>query len=240
VIPHAYGLATSFSAEYGRGGRVITFCAEYDALQGLGHACGHNLIATSSTASFLGVVAALRHYQIPGRVRLLGTPAEEGGGGKIKLIDAGAFSDVDAAMMIHPIPSSPSADGVAYGTCLAVTAFKCHFTGKAAHAGVLPWHGINAMDAASLAYVAVGLLRQQCRPTDRLNITLKQDEETTSNVISPRSIVDLGIRCKAAVELGILRDRVVKCMEGAALATGCAVEVREELVSIHLNGCYFY
>lgn len=240
MVPHAYGIATSFKAEYGSGGRLITFCAEYDALRGLGHACGHNLIATSSTASFLGVVAALRYYQIPGRVRLLGTPAEEGGGGKIKLINAGAFSEVDAAMMIHPIPSMPGADGVAYGNCLAVTNFKVHFMGKAAHAGVMPWQGINAMDAASLAYMAIGLLRQQCRPTDRLNITFKQDEETTCNIISPQSIVDLGIRCTSAVELDILRERVVKCMEGAALATGCAVEVRDELVGIYLNGWHSY
>lgn len=89
VTSHSYGLATSFLAEYGTGGRLVTFCAEYDALEGVGHACGHNLIATASIAAFLGAVAALKKFKIPGRVRFLGCPAEEGGGGKIKLIQAG-------------------------------------------------------------------------------------------------------------------------------------------------------
>jgi len=102
VTPHAYGLETAFEAEYGQGGRVVAFNVEYDALPGIGHACGHNLITTGSLAAFFGVVGALKKHGIPGRVRAIGTPAEEGGGGKIKLIDAGAYKNIDACLMTHP------------------------------------------------------------------------------------------------------------------------------------------
>lgn len=131
---------------------MITSCAEYDALPEIGHACGHNLIAPASVAAFLGVIAALKKSKAPGRVRILGIPAE-GGGGKIKLIEAGAFKNVGAALMVHPGPPAmvEGAAGIAYGTFLAATTASAHFTGKAAHAGAAPWMGVNAMDAAALA-----------------------------------------------------------------------------------------
>ncbi|TGO68938.1 hypothetical protein BOTNAR_0017g00010 [Botryotinia narcissicola] len=121
VTTGAYGVPTAFSAEYGSGGRLVVYNAEYDALPDIGHACGHNLIATASIASFLGLAAAIKENNIPGRVRLLGTPAEEGGGGKLKLIDAGAYKDVDACMMVHPSTRDPSHGlvGSAYSTTLA-------------------------------------------------------------------------------------------------------------------------
>ena len=101
VVPHAYGLETAFSCDVGSGGRLIIYNAEYDALPGVGHACGHNLIASSSFASFLGVAAALKQSGKPGRVRLLGTPAEEGGGGKLELIKNGAYEGADASLMVR-------------------------------------------------------------------------------------------------------------------------------------------
>lgn len=105
VKKHAYGLETSFEAEYGSGGRLVIICAEYDALPGIGHACGHNLIATSSIATFIAAAEAIKKYNIEGRLRILGTPAEEGGGGKAKLIDAGAFpEDTAAAIMVRRDP----------------------------------------------------------------------------------------------------------------------------------------
>ncbi|KAF7555667.1 hypothetical protein G7Z17_g1963 [Cylindrodendrum hubeiense] len=191
VVSHAYGLETSFLAEYGNGGRLVVFCAEYDALEGMGHACGHNLIATSSIAAFLGVVGELKRTKALGRVRLLGCPAEEGGGGKIKLIKAGAFKDVDAALMLHPIPpvnNSSSPDGVAYGTCLAGYRFKAIFKGKAAHAGSMPWLGNNALDAATLTYNAVSMLRQQVTPTDRINIIIREGG-LSSNIITDKTTI---------------------------------------------------
>lgn len=144
VTKHAYGLATAFVAEYGSGGRVVAFNAEYDALPGIGHACGHNLIATSSIGAFLGVVAALKASTLPGRVRLIGTPAEEDGGGKIKLIEAGAYEDVDACLMVHPAAHKRFPDGVtgvSYVTSNAIVKFRARFTGKPAHAAGAPWRG---------------------------------------------------------------------------------------------------
>ncbi|KAH7122068.1 metal-dependent amidase/aminoacylase/carboxypeptidase [Dactylonectria estremocensis] len=227
ITPHAYGLETSFLAEYGQGGRLVIFCAEYDALEGVGHACGHNLIATASIAAFLGVVAAIKTSQAPGRVRLLGCPAEEGGGGKIKLIEAGAFEHVDAALMLHPTPpedNMPNLDGISYGTCLAGCVFKVTFTGKAAHAGAMPWLGNNALDAATLSYNAVSMLRQQIMPTDRINIIIREGG-LSSNIIADKTSIEACTRSATLKHMISLTDRVYKCFEGAAIATGCQVEI---------------
>ncbi|KAF5665615.1 hypothetical protein FCIRC_10483 [Fusarium circinatum] len=224
VEKHAYGLETSFVAEYGQGGRLVTICSEYDALEGVGHACGHNLIATASIASFLGMAAALKQSGAPGRVRILGCPAEEGGGGKIKLMRAGAFKSVDAALMVHAstpldIPQPAGAEAVG-GRSVAI--FRGIFTGEPAHAGVVPWNGINALDAASLTYSAISMLRQQIRPTDRLNIYIKEGGQMT-NIITARSVVEVGVRTLTLGENQKLQERVRNCFKGAALATGCTV-----------------
>ncbi|KFZ10557.1 hypothetical protein V502_08054 [Pseudogymnoascus sp. VKM F-4520 (FW-2644)] len=229
VTRHAYGLPTAFSAEFGYGGRVLTFCAEYDALPGIGHACGHNLIAVSSVASFFGIAAALAASSIPGRVRLLGTPAEEGGGGKIRLINAGAFSDVDASMMIHPVGKDAipiGAAGIAYGTCLTGQISNVEFTGKAAHCGTAPWEGINALDAAALAYSAVGMLRQQMRPENRIGLVIKEGGQK-SNITTPHSTVEYSIRTRTLNEAKSMKTRVENCFRGAALATGCEVVFKD-------------
>ena len=228
VTPHAYGLETAFSAEYGNGsGRVVTYCCEYDALPQIGHGCGHNLIATSTIAAFLGVVSAIKLSGVGARVRLLGTPAEEGGGGKIKLVSAGAFQDVDAALMCHPFPVSSQSkgwDGVAYGNCLAVLAFRATFEGRAAHAAFSPWLGANALDAATLTYSAVSMLRQQTRPTDIVGLII-EDGGASSNIISERTVMSCNVRAKTLKNCVELLDRVHKCFEGAALATGCSLKL---------------
>ncbi|KAH8819139.1 hypothetical protein F5884DRAFT_759603 [Xylogone sp. PMI_703] len=222
---HAYAVPTAFLAEYGSGGRLVTFCAEYDALPGIGHACGHNLIATASVAAFFGLMAALKASAIPGRVRLLGTPAEEGGGGKIKLIEAGAFDDTDAALMIHPLPSLPNGiSGSSYSTCLAISHFGATLKGKAAHAGMAPWAGVNALDAATLAYTALGMLRQHIKPTERINVITRTDETAKENVIADRAKIECAVRARTLQELQALKDRALKCIEGAAIATGCSVD----------------
>lgn len=208
----------------------MVFCAEYDALEGMGHACGHNLIAISSIAAFLGVVAALKLSKAPGRVRLLGCPAEEGGGGKIKLIEAGAFKNVDAALMLHPTPpieNLSGLDGISYGTCLAGSRFKVTFTGKAAHAGAMPWLGNNALDAATLSYNAVSMLRQQVMPTDRINIIIREGG-LSSNIITDKATIDACTRSATLKDMLNLSARVYKCFEGAAIATACQVEITNE------------
>jgi amidohydrolase len=227
-------MATSFHAEYGSGGRVVTYNAEYDALPDIGHACGHNLIAMTSIASFLGVAAALRESKIPGRVRLIGTPAEEEGGGKLQIIAAGAYDDVDACLMIHPSPVNPGwaaeskITGTAYGKSLANKKFKATFKGKSAHAGMAPYQGVNALDAAVLAYNGVSVLRQQIRPYDRLHAIIP-DGGKQGNVITAKATAEYTARSATNKEVLALERRIKNCVHGAALATDCTVEV-EELV----------
>ncbi|EMR83611.1 hypothetical protein ACHAQE_002579 [Botrytis cinerea] len=228
VTTGAYGVPTAFSAEYGSGGRLVVYNAEYDALPDIGHACGHNLIATASIASFLGLAAAIKEHNVPGRVRLLGTPAEEGGGGKLKLIDAGAYKDVDACMMVHPSIRDPSHGrvGSAYSTTLANHKFKIHYTGKPSHAAMAPWEGINALDAVVLAYNAISVLRQQIKPYERINGVIESGG-TRPNIITASAGLVYYIRSATLKEADELKARAIKCFEGAAIATGCTVEFEE-------------
>ncbi|KAJ5365463.1 hypothetical protein N7517_008349 [Penicillium concentricum] len=229
VTRHAFGLQTSFLAEYGKGGRVVTFCAEYDALPDIGHGCGHNLIAVSSIAAFLGIVAVLQKFPLAGRVRLVGCPAEEGGGGKIDLIRAGAFAEVDAALMMHPTPPVnqflTEVAGISYGTCLSTCAFEATFSGKAAHAAAMPWDGINALDAATLSYAAVGMLRQHIKPSDRINIIMPEGG-IAQNIIPDKSRVGYNVRSEKVSDMEALRVRVENCFKGAATATGCTLDLK--------------
>lgn len=229
VTKHAYGLETSLSAEYGSGGRVVNFNCEYDALPGIGHACGHNLIAIGSIGGFLGTVAALKKYNIPGRVRLLGTPAEEGGGGKIKLINAGAYKDVNASFMTHPMSAlvmqTPRgvSKGIPFGTCVASIKFKATFTGRPAHGALSPHEGVNALDAAVLAYNGISMLRQQIKPYERIGGIILHGGEAP-NIITPLSTLNYNVRSATVDEARLLHKRVVSCFEGAAVSTGCKVE----------------
>ncbi|KAK3366177.1 hypothetical protein B0T24DRAFT_638181 [Lasiosphaeria ovina] len=228
VTAHAYGLATAFSAEFGSGGRLVIYNAEYDALPGIGHACGHNLIASSSLASFLGVAAALKASGLPGRVRLLGTPAEEGGGGKLKLITAGAYAGAAASLMVHPGPGhvlEGGVRGVAFVRMLANVKMRAYFSGREAHAAIAPWDGVNALDAVCLAYNAVSMLRQQTRPYERIHGVFRSAGDRP-NVTPAECCVEYYVRSATRAGAERLWQRVLKCFEGAALATGC--ELRTE------------
>ncbi|KAJ0413378.1 hypothetical protein BJY00DRAFT_322054 [Aspergillus carlsbadensis] len=225
VQPHAHGLATSFVAEYGSGGRLVAFNAEYDALPGIGHACGHNLIATMSIAAFLGVAHALKANKIPGRVRLIGTPAEEGGGGKIKIIDAGGFRGVDACLMTHPGPPDDCVGftGDAYMPTIASHKAMVRFFGKTAHASMAPWEGVNALDAAVLAYNGISALRQQIHPLNRVHCVVS-DGGARPNVIPGTAAMNCYVRSPTLRAADELLTKVRRCFDGAALQTGCEVE----------------
>lgn len=225
VTRHAYGVQTALMAEFGSGGRVIAFNAEYDALPDIGHACGHNLIATMSIGAFIALAEALKRYKIQGRVRLLGTPAEEGGGGKLKLIEAGAYSDVDACMMIHPGPEDGCAGytGDAYMPTLANNKFTVRFTGKAAHASMSPWQGINALDAVVLGYNGVSALRQQIQPAQRIHGVISEGGKRP-NIITAHTSLDYYVRSTSLKSADALMERVIACFKGAAIQTGCKVE----------------
>lgn len=242
VTRHAFGLDTSFVAEYGEGGRVVAFNAEYgtwlismlsnkylnkvDALPEIGHACGHNLIAMMSIGAFLGVARALEQQKIPGRVRLIGTPAEEGLGGKIPIIEAGAYTDVDACMMVHPGPFTecPGFTGDAYMPTLASLKISVRFTGKTAHAAMAPWEGVNALDAAVLSYNSIGVLRQQIHPCNRVHCIIS-DGGLRPNIIPGSSALDCYIRSPNLAMAEELFVRVKNCFDGAALQAGCILEI---------------
>ncbi len=162
VEAHAYGLDTAFVARAGSTGPTIAVCCEYDALPGIGHACGHNIIAAAGLGA--GLAAAVVADELGGRVVVLGTPAEEGGGGKVHMIDAGAFDDVDAAVMVHPAGGDLRAMNV-----IAVHRVLVTYHGQAAHAAAFPHKGRNALDAAVLGYMNVAALRQHIRPEERLH-----------------------------------------------------------------------
>lgn len=234
VKTQAYGIATSFEATYGSEGRCVTFNAEYDALpgpEGPLHSCGHNLIATSSTAAFVAIAEALKG-DARGRVRLLGTPAEEGGGGKIKLIAAGAFEDVDACFLTHPIPMLPQLKGYPGGLADARTdatsKILVKFTGKPAHASMSPWIGKNALDAAVLAYNGISMLRQQIKPDERIHGCIVNGGDKT-NVIPDTAVLEFQVRASSRRGATQLQSRIEQCFKGAALSTGCTVEIEQGL-----------
>ncbi|CAO2650294.1 Nn.00g015860.m01.CDS01 [Neocucurbitaria sp. VM-36] len=230
VKKHTYGLDTSFEVEYGTGGRLVIICAEYDALPNIGHACGHNLIATASIATFLAAASAMKKHHIQGRLRLIGTPAEEGGGGKARLIDAGAIpEDTAAAIMAHPMSghslfNKPDKyDGLAGLKLIASHKFRVEFRGKPAHAAGEPWNGVNALDAAVAAYNNVGLLRQQMEPDERVHCVI-ENGGTVPNVITDYSRMNWNVRSPTIERADKLLARVKSCIEAGAKATGCALE----------------
>ncbi|KAL3952181.1 hypothetical protein ACCO45_013898 [Purpureocillium lilacinum] len=225
VTRHAHNLKTAFEVEAGTGGGVIVYNAEYDALPGIGHACGHNLIATSSIAAFLATAEALKANSISGRVRLLGTPGEEEGGGKVALLDAGAYQGVDACLMGHPGPRLAPVDGVIHVPFLAVAGVTVTFNGVNAHAGNAPWLGKNALDAAVGAYNNISMLRQQMSPEQRVHAVISHGGDR-ANVIPHKTEMRILVRASTNADLEATRPRIASCCEGAATATGCTVDFK--------------
>jgi amidohydrolase len=221
VEPGAGGVDTAFRAtiETGEGPTVAILC-EYDALPGIGHACGHNVIATSGAGA--GAALAAVRTQLPkGRIHVIGTPAEEGGGGKIKLINAGLFKDVDAAMMIHGFDRT-----LLHQDLLGIARATFEFTGKASHASADPWEGINALDACVQTYNAVAMLRQQVRPDCRIHGIITSGG-AAANIIPEYASATFYVRAPRIDTMWDLYRRVVACAEGAAKAAGVSLKVTQ-------------
>lgn len=218
VTRSAHGLDTAFDARAGSEGPTIAVCCEYDALPGVGHACGHNIIATAGLGA--GLAAAALADEAGGRVRILGTPAEEGGAGKVYLADAGAFDGVDAAVMVHPA----DADLLSMDTLAAVT-YEVEWFGEAAHASAFPWKGRNALDAAVLGYTNVAALRQHITSTDRIHGIFREGGERP-NIVPDHTVMEWMVRSARVKSLGPLADRVIDAWEAGGLATGCRCEHR--------------
>ncbi|MDQ6613897.1 MAG: M20 family metallopeptidase [Actinomycetota bacterium] len=210
-------LPTAFVATAGHGPLHVAICAEYDALPDIGHACGHNVIAAAAVGAGLALARVADDLGIT--VHVLGTPAEEGGGGKILMMERGAFDGIHAAMMVHPFPVE-----LPVMTCLAVSHVDVHYRGKAAHASSYPERGINAADALTVAQTAVGLLRQHIRPSDRIHgIVIKGGD--APNIVPAHTIGKWYMRARTTGELEQLEPRVHGCFEAGAVATGCSLEV---------------
>ena len=223
------GISTAFRAVFGSKKPNLCIICEYDALPEIGHACGHNLIAEAGAAAALGLKTVLESSIAPiGMVTVMGTPAEEGDGGKVTLINNGAFKSIDVAMMVHPHVASnirPQYNGV--------REFEFTFTGKAAHAAAFPWEGVNALDAAVMAYNSMSVLRQQMKPLCRIHAVIIEGG-IKPNIIPERSLVCCYVRAPTEYELNSLTQRVIKCFEAAATATSCQLKT-EETANVFLD-----
>lgn len=216
------GMETAFVADHGEGGPRVAFVCEYDALPGIGHACGHNLIGTGSAGAGIALAAALRETGTAGSVRVVGSPAEEGGGGKIPLCDAGVFDDCDAALIFHPADRT-----IAVMWALACTHWHWAFSGRAAHAAGDPDQGLNALDAFVLAYTGVSVWRQQLRDGSRVHGCVLEGG-TAPNVIPERTSGQFLTRAREGAYLAEMNERFRTIFEGAAAATGCSLELTTE------------
>lgn len=211
------GLETAFVATAGTGPLHLSICAEYDALPGIGHACGHNIIASAAVGTGLALAALADDLGIT--VTVHGCPAEEGGGGKIRMLEAGMFDGIHAAMMVHPSPVE--ADRM---HCLSVSHFDVTYRGKTAHASAFPQDGINAADAITVAQVGLGLLRQHIKSTDRIHGIVTKGGDAP-NIIPDHTIYKTYVRARTIAELETLMPRVANVFAAGAIATGCRHEI---------------
>jgi amidohydrolase len=212
-------LPTAFAATAGSGPLHVCFCAEYDALPEIGHACGHNIITAAAVGA--GIAAASVAERAGLTVTVMGTPAEENGdaGGKVLILDRGGFAGIHAAMMVHPAPSDILMPGI-----IAASMFDVEYIGREAHAAASPEMGINAADAITIAQTAIGLLRQHILPSDRIH-GIVTNGGSAANVVPAFVSARYIVRSRTLAELELLRPRVHRCFEAGALATGAALRV---------------
>ena len=221
VQRRAYGVDTAFEARAGTGsGPLVAVVCEYDALPGIGHACGHNIIAASGLGA--GLALASMAGEADGRVAVVGTPAEEGGGGKELMLRQGAFSDIDAAMMVHPANHELSVFHA-----VAVHRVNARYTGAAAHAAAAPEKGRNALDAAVLGYNAIAALRQHIRDDERIHGVFT-DGGAKPNIVPVTAATEWYVRSTNLTSLQALKERVVACLQAGAAAAGCDIDVEWE------------
>lgn len=213
------GLDTAFRAVFGSGPLVVGICAEYDALPGIGHACGHNIIAASAVGTALALAEVADVLGLT--VVLLGTPAEESGGGKALMLDAGVFDDIAATVMLHPGPID-----IAAARSLALSEVTIRYTGRESHAAVAPYLGVNAADAVTVAQVSIGLLRQQLAPGQMVHGIVTNGGQA-SNIIPGLAELRYTMRATNSESLRELESRMAGCFAAGAVATGCRHEVSE-------------
>lgn len=212
-------LPTAFIARAGNGPLHIGICAEYDCLPGIGHACGHNIIAAMAVGA--AIAAAKVANEVGLTVSVIGTPAEEAGdgGGKILLLERGGYTGMHAAMMVHPAPFD-----VVDPAIIACSTFEVRYTGKESHASAFPERGINAADALTVAQTAIGLLRQHIRSTDRIHGIITKGGDAP-NVVPAHTTAKYIVRAKTLADLDAIKAKVLRCFEAGALATGSTLDI---------------
>ena len=212
-------LPTAFRARIGSRPLHIGICAEYDCLPGIGHACGHNIIAASAVGAALAAATVADELGLT--ISVIGTPAEEVGNasGKILMLERGAFDGIHAAMMVHPAPFD-----MLRAKIIAASMFEVHCTGKESHASAFPELGVNAADALTIAQTALGLLRQHIRSTDRIH-GIVTDGGVAPNVIPAHTSARYIIRSETLDQLAELRPKVYRCFEAGGLATGAKIAI---------------
>ncbi|WP_201731991.1 amidohydrolase [Acidithrix sp. C25] len=223
----AFGVAemeTAYVATIGNGDLEVAICAEYDALPDVGHACGHNIIAAAAIGA--GLILAPLVEDLGLKLSVMGTPAEEGGGGKILMLNAGLFESIDLSMMVHPAPSE--FDRM---PCVAAQHLEVEFLGKESHAAAFPQLGINALDAMTISQVAIGLLRQSLYPGEMIHGFITHGGEAP-NIIPARTAADYIARAETLNQLKTLVPRIRRCFEAGAIGTG------SELKFIHKFEAY--
>ena len=214
VARGAYDMPTAFEARVGDGdGPTVAVLCEYDALPGIGHACGHNVIGAAGLGA--GLAMAKVAGALGGRVAILGTPAEEGGGGKEFMLRRGAFDEIDLAMMVHPADRDLQTMHT-----IAIQQLRATYTGEAAHAAAAPEKGRNALDAAVLGYNAVAALRQHIAPDERIHGVFT-DGGDKPNIVPAHAATEWYVRSRNMDSLDLLKDRVLLCLRGGADAAGC-------------------
>jgi amidohydrolase len=210
-------LPTAFRASIGSGPLTISICCEYDALPDIGHACGHNIIAAAAVGAGLSLAEVADDLGL--RIVVLGTPAEEGGGGKIYMIERGGFDGLNASMMVHPWPTE-----LIQMPCLAVSHFDTVYSGVEAHASAFPELGVNAADAITVAQVAIGLLRQHAHPGDQVHGIVTHGG-SAPNIVPAHTSAKYYVRAASLEALKTWEPRVINCFHAGALATGASLEV---------------
>ena len=212
-------LPTAFTARAGSGPLHVAICAEYDCLPGIGHACGHNIIAASAVGAAMAASKVADDVGLT--VQVIGTPAEEVGNasGKILLLERGAFAGIHAAMMVHPAPFD-----MLRAKIIAASMFEVHCTGKESHASAFPELGVNAADALTIAQTAIGLLRQHIRSTDRIHGIVTHGGDAP-NVVPAHTSARYIVRSETLDQLTDLQPKVYRCFEAGGLATGARIQI---------------
>jgi len=224
VTSGAAGLDTAFVARSGGGAKpAIAFLAEYDALPGVGHGCGHNLIAAAAVGAGAALLPLQKEGLLPGGAAVIGTPGEEGGGGKVFMVREGVFDGLDAALMIHPAAGTIPDQG-----SLARVKFDVEFFGRAAHAAASPQRGVNALDALIQTFVSVNALRQQLPEDVRIHGIITHGGDAV-NIIPDYTRGVFGVRATTMTKVARVYDRVKDCIQGAAQAAGCTFNIEEDV-----------